>query len=245
MKTDVFTSLGISEKAAKIYMAGVALGTTSVQDIARKTTIKRPTVYLHIDELIKQGLFETVSLNNKQYYRAVDPEILEERLKKNLSELQLSMPELLASRANTMGKPQVTMLEGLEGVRRVYFEMKKANSWRVISNLTSVYTPLHEIYLEMTEMVKENGIGVREIIADTKEAKRYSRFIARMCGPTYTARIATVEGLANDTIVYGNVVALFRLHELNLFVVRVEDKTIADSMRALFDMAWKSSKPFR
>ena len=226
-------------------MAGVALGTTSVQDIARKTNIKRPTVYLHIDELIKQGLFESMSLNNKQYYRAADPEVLEERLKKNLSELQLSMPELLASRANTMGKPQVTMLEGLEGVRRVYLGMKKANSWRVISNLTSVYTPLHEIYLEMTEMVKENGIGVREIIADTKEAKRYSRFIARMCGPTYTTRIASVEGLANDTIVYGNVIASFRLHELNLFVVRIEDKTIADSMRALFDMAWKSAKPFR
>jgi len=127
----------------------------------------------------------------------------------------------------------------------VYLGMKKANSWRVISNLTSVYTPLHEIYLEMTEMVKENGIGVREIIADTKEAKRYSRFIARMCGPTYTTRIASVEGLANDTIVYGNVIASFRLHELNLFVVRIEDKTIADSMRALFDMAWKSAKPFR
>ena len=91
-------------------MAGVALGTTSVQDIARKTNIKRPTVYLHIDELIKQGLFESMSLNNKQYYRAADPEVLEERLKKNLSELQLSMPELLASRANTMGKPQITML---------------------------------------------------------------------------------------------------------------------------------------
>ena len=85
----------------------------------------------------------------------------------------------------------------------------------------------------------------REIIADTREAKRYARFIARMCGPTYLARLATVEGLANDTIVYGNVVALFRLHKHNLFVVRIEDKTIAESMRSLFDMTWKSAKPFR
>jgi len=237
--------MGISEKSANTYLAGLALGTTSVQEIARKTGLKRPTVYLHIDELIQQGLFEIVPLNNKQYYRAVDPEVLEQRLKKNLSDLQSSMPELLASRANTMGKPQVTMLEGLEGVGRVYEEMKKANSWRVWSNLTSVYTPLHEIYLGLTEAVKENGIGVREIIADTKDAKRYSRFIARMCGPTYAAHVATVDGLANDTIVYGNVVALFRLHELNLFVVRIQDKTIADSMRALFDMAWKSARPFR
>ena len=75
MKTDSLTSVGISEKAAKIYLAGLALGTTSVQELARKTGLKRPTVYLHIDELLKQGLFETVSLNNKRYYRAAEPEM--------------------------------------------------------------------------------------------------------------------------------------------------------------------------
>ena len=246
VKHELLTSLGISEKAAKIYLAGLTLGTTSVQDIARKTGLKRPTVYVHIDELIKQGLFETVSLNNKQYYRAEDPHILEARLKKSLSQFQSAIPELLESQANTLGRPQVVVYDGEKGIRRVYKEIENANSLRVWSNMTTaVYTPLHEINLELTEAVKENGVGVKEIIADTKEAKRYSRFIARMCGPTYSARTSIIEGLANDSIIYGNVVALFRLHELNLFVVRIEDKTIADSMRALFDMAWKTAKPFK
>jgi sugar-specific transcriptional regulator TrmB len=245
MEKELMASLGMNEKTAKIYLAGLALGTTTVQDLARKTGLKRPTVYLHLDELIKSGMFEVVPLNNKQYYRAAGPEIIESRMQKNLSTLRSKLPELVSMRADTMGKPQAVVLEGEEGVRRVYAEARKANSCCIWSNMTDLYTPLHEIYLEMFEEVKEKGIGMREIIADTKEAKRYSRFTARMCGPTYSARVATVAGLANDSFIYGNTVALFRLHELNLFVVRIEDKTIADSMRSMFEMAWKTARPFR
>ena len=66
-----------------------------------------------------------------------------------------------------------------------------------------------------------------------------------MIGPTYSARTATQEGLHDDAVVYDNVVALFRLQGLNVFVVRIEDPAIADSMRAMFDMAWKTARPFR
>ncbi len=97
----------------------------------------------------------------------------------------------------------------------------------------------------MCEAVREHGIGAREIIADTKESRRYSKVIAKVSGPTYSARTATVEGIENDTIIYGNVVALFRLSGLNMFVVRIEDATIAETMRAVFEMAWKTAKPLK
>lgn len=245
MDATLLHGLGVGEKAAKIYMAGLALGTTSVQELARKSGLKRPTVYLHVDELIKQGLFELVPINKKWYYRATEPQILEDRLKKNLIMWQKELPKLMALRANTMGRPQVQIFEGEEGIKQVYEELKRARTWRVWSNINPELNSLHNTYMEMCEAVKENGIGVREIIADRKETKRYSRLIMKLAGSTYTARTATVEGLANDTIVYDNVAALFRLHGLNMFVVRIEDPTIADSMRAMFEMAWKTARPFR
>ncbi|OGG52855.1 hypothetical protein A3C20_00440 [Candidatus Kaiserbacteria bacterium RIFCSPHIGHO2_02_FULL_55_25] len=236
---------GTSEKAAKIYLAALSLGTTSVQELAQKTSIKRPTVYLHVDELIAQGLFEKISINKKHFYRAADPRVLEERLKNGLSAIQKVMPEFEALKARTPGKPQIVVYEGVEGIRNIYREVKKSNSFRVWSNVGEYYAPFHDVYMEVAESVKQNGIGVREIIADTKESRRYSRLVAKMCGPTYVARTATVEGFSNDAIIFGNIVALFRLSEHNMFVVRIEDKTIADSMKALFDMAWKSAKAFR
>ena len=245
MKADALRPLGISEKAAKIYLVALSLGTTSVQDIAQKTGLKRPTVYLHIDELIRQGLFQKISLNKKHYYRAADPHVLEGRMKKGLDALQSAMPEFVALQSRTPGKPHVVVYEGEEGMREVYREMKSANSLRVWSNMGPMLGSFHDTYMELAEAIRENGIGTKEIIADTKEARRYSRLVARVCGPVYSARTATAEGLANDSFIYGNVVALFRLSEHNMFVVRIEDKTIADSMKALFDMAWKSAKAFR
>ncbi|MBI5456476.1 hypothetical protein HY969_01925 [Candidatus Kaiserbacteria bacterium] len=245
MDTKSLESVGLTEKAAKIYLAGLTLGTTTVQEIARKTGLKRPTVYLHLDELVRRNFFEKVSLNKKEYYRAADPRVLETQIKQRLSELQTIMPKLASLQANTLGRPQVQMFEGEEGIRRVYEEVKNSNNWRIWSNLSEIYTLFSDTYADISESVRRNGIGVREIIADTKESRRYSRLLSQVCGPTYTSRIATVAGLENDTFIYGNCVAIFRLHEFNMFVVRIEDKTIADSMKALFDMAWKSAKPFK
>jgi sugar-specific transcriptional regulator TrmB len=246
MNTKALASLGIEEKSAKVYLAGLALGTTSVQDLARKSGLKRPTVYLHLDELVKQGLFEHISINNKKYYRAVDPTVLEDKLKKNLTALQSEMSQLMALRADTLGKPQVQVFEHEEGLQQVYGEMKKARSLRVWSNIGAQEAgAFHNTYMDLAEGFKKNGINVHEIIADNKEAKRYSRLVAKVAGPSYTARTATVEGLENDTIIYDNVVAIFRLHGLNMFVVRIEDPTIADTMRAVFEMAWKTARPFK
>lgn len=244
METRDLTFLGLSEKAGRIYQAGLLLGTTSVQDLARKSELKRPTVYLYLDELVKQGLFEIVPLDKKVYYRASNPEVLEERLKKQLLHLQTELPRLTALRSDTMGKPQIRIIEGKEGVSGVYDEMKKANSLRFWSNIGATSGLFHNEFMELAEALGARSVNNREIIADTKESKRYSKLISKVIGPTYSARIATVEGIENDTGIFGDVVVLFRLHELNLFVVRIEDKTIASTMRAIFDMSWKTARPF-
>lgn len=245
MKTAALTAMGIPEKAAKIYLAALSLGTTSVQSIAHKTGLKRPTVYLHIDELLQRGLFEKVSVNKKQYYRATDPHVLEDRLKANLSAIQSAIPEFLALQSMTAGRPRVAVYEGKEGIATVYRELKDATMVRIWSNIDAKEVLFHDVNMDVAETVREKKITVREIITDTRGARRYARLVAKVAGPTYTMRTGPAEGFANDSIIYDNVVTLFRLSENNLFVIRIEDKTIADSMKALFDMAWKSAKAFR
>ncbi len=245
MNTKHLAGLGISEKVARVYLAGLSLGTTSIQELARASGLKRPTVYLYVDELVEKGLFEIIPINKKRYYAAVDPHVVEERLKKSLSDFQTELPKLSAMRSDMLGKPQVRVFEGVDGVRSVYEEIERAHSVRFWSNLNEVRPPFHDEYAEICEAIRESGATAREIIADNKTARRYSRFTAKIAGPTYQARTATIEGLENDAVIFGIVVVLFRLQGLNIFAVRIEDKTIADSMKALFDMAWKTARPFK
>jgi sugar-specific transcriptional regulator TrmB len=245
MDTRVLTAAGLDHKSAKVYLAALGLGVTNVQDIALKSGLKRPTVYLHIDELIKRGLFEKITVNKKRYYRAVDPRVIESQLKRSLDTLQKALPEFDALLSKTPGMPRVAVYESEEGIRAMYREMKNANSFRVWSDVGPSYPRFHDAYMELAEIANKNSINTREIIADTKEARRYARLIAKVAGPSYSARTATADGLANDAFVYGDTVLLFRLSEHNMFVVRIEDKQIANSMKALFDMAWKSGKALR
>lgn len=241
----VLAPLGLDEKASRLYLAGLELGTTTIQELARVSRLKRPTVYLHIDALIKEGLFEIVSSGSKRLYRATEPSVVEERLKQNLQSFQADIPKLLEFQAQTLGKPQVQVFTGIENVRQLYREACMANSTRAWSNVGGVYAEFHDVYMEIAEAAKAKGAGFKEIVADTKESRRYARFISKLVGPTYIVRIATVEGFENDTLIYGNVVAIFRIQGHNVFAVRIEDPGIANTMRAVHEMSWKTAKSLR
>lgn len=245
MDSALLTSLGINEKAATVYLAALPLGTASVAQIAQKTGLKRPTVYLYIDELLQRGLMEKTAVGKRRYFRASDPEELLARIRKNMAELETALPKLAALRGEATGKPQVTILEGKAGIERIYEEVIQSASFCAWSNLVTVEKLFPHASLEIAEKIKERGITAREIIADTKEARRIARSFLRIAGATYRVRVAGGELIHNDNLLYGNVCALFRLHEFNLFVVRIEDQTIADTTRVLFDLAWRAAHSIR
>ncbi len=242
MNSAILSSFGINEKAARIYLTALALGSASVALIAQKSGLKRPTVYLYIDELLERGFLEKAAVGKRQYYRAADPETLIARMRKNMAELETALPKLAALRTTSSGKPQITILEGKAGIERIYEEVVQAQSFCAWSNLVAVEKLFPHASLNIAEKIKERGITVREIIADTKEARRIARSFSRIGGATYRVRVADGELLHNDNMLYGNVCAMFRLHEFNLFVVRIEDQTIADTMRVLFNLAWRTAK---
>jgi sugar-specific transcriptional regulator TrmB len=52
--------LGLKEKEAGVYLAALELGFTSVQNIAKKAEISRPTAYEIIKSLIRRGLIKEI-----------------------------------------------------------------------------------------------------------------------------------------------------------------------------------------
>jgi len=65
--------LGLKEKEVKVYLAGLELGPNSVQHIAEKTGISRPTVYEVIKSLKKKKLFSETKEGKKRYFTAQSP----------------------------------------------------------------------------------------------------------------------------------------------------------------------------
>jgi sugar-specific transcriptional regulator TrmB len=244
MNTSAFRHLGLSEKSTQVYVALLALGTAAIKDIALKAGLKRPTVYLHIAELIEQGLVEKYPAGKKEYFKATDPTQLEKRAEENLAAVKQLMPQLTSLQHQIAGRPQVSVLEGRRGLEQVYAGLFEANFIRFWSDLQAVETSFKDYFYKITEVTAEKQIKTHEIIANTPEAKKSSRRYAAAAGTSYAARLATKNGIYNDSVIYGETLALFRLHANNLFVVVIKDPTIVSTMKVLFDMAWESAEPF-
>lgn len=244
MDSTALTGLGVSPNAAKIYLAALALGTASVQELAKSGELKRPTAYGYIEELLADGLLERVPLGKREFYRATNPHVLQTRAEHRLEVIKKALPELDFLHTATEGRPGISVLEGEQGLRQVYEEMQRANSICFWSNLETFERRFHDVFQELSEAIQRQQIRTREILSNTPGAKKSAKRYAVTAGKSYSARLATVDGIQNDNAIYGNVVALFRLHENNLFVVRIEDATIAQTTKALFDMAWKNADPF-
>ncbi len=236
--------LGIKEKAAQVYTATLKLGTTSVKEIATKSGLKRPMVYVYLEELVRDGFVQKVPIGKKEYYQAVSPKFLETRLEQNLLSLKEEMPALELLHEQGQGKPSVTIFEGEKGLTQVYEDIKNTKELMFWSDLFAVEKLFPDAFRKINQTTIENKIYTREIIADTADARASARRWSVTAGELYDSRLASGP-IFNDSVIYDNVVAFFRLEQHNLFVVRIEDPTIAVTMKTLFEMAWQTAKPFK
>ena len=65
--------LGLKEKEVRIYLAGLELGPNTVQNIAQKAGVTRPTCYEIIQSLEERGLFSQEQRGKKRYFAAQSP----------------------------------------------------------------------------------------------------------------------------------------------------------------------------
>jgi len=87
--------LGLTEKEARVYLAALELGYTSIQKIAQKAQISRPTAYEIIKSLENKELITQSKEKGKRYFTAQSPDHLLGILKRQKKELEEKEREFL------------------------------------------------------------------------------------------------------------------------------------------------------
>lgn len=115
--------IGLNDKEAVVYLAMLSVEHASVLDLANKTKIKRPTVYVVLESLSKKGLVSETTIGKKTHYQAEPPERLEtfvERRKIALEESQKTLkdiiPQIKSIARDTGERPVVKYFEGRDGI---------------------------------------------------------------------------------------------------------------------------------
>ncbi|MEF3692293.1 MAG: helix-turn-helix domain-containing protein, partial [Candidatus Moraniibacteriota bacterium] len=111
---ETLIQIGMNSKQAKIYLACLEIGEATIIDIARKTDIKRTTVYENIEQMEKSGFIKTTFQGKRRKFFAIGPEKLKDLLKKREDILEQAMPQLLAMTNTSSIKPKIWTYQGKE-----------------------------------------------------------------------------------------------------------------------------------
>lgn len=244
LNVSILESTGLSSTAARLYLAALARGTASVQQLAQQAKIKRPTAYNYLQELIHAGWLEKVPVGKKEYYRATNPTSLVEHTRKNVTALEQSLPELVSVYNQHSTQPAVSIFEGNRAIEQLHRGIAQANTIRFWSDLSQFERLFPDAADQLSSEIAKNQITTKEIIVNTSAAKRSAKRYAAVAGKYYSCRLATKGNIFNNSVVYNHTVLLFRLQEHNLAVVRIDDAAIAETFKTMFDLAWQSAEKF-
>ncbi len=237
---EVLEKLGLNEKQASVYVALLELGTASVYGIAQKAGIKRPTTYLVLDELKQKGLVNVIPRNKKILYAAESPEQLSFDLKKKQDLLSHSLPQLLASFNKRKDKPQVQLYEGKEGVRQVYEKIFNSGGVSLFGTTQEVAKMFPEGLASFLKNISEKRIQVKELIIHSPQDDEYRQAAQKM--PNHQFRFVPI-GLTfpTDSALFGDSVVFFSFQP-ELFAVMITSREVSQSLKTLFELAWRSAE---
>lgn len=237
--------LGLPEKEARVYLAALELGSSTVQNISRKSGVNRATAYLYVESLIKRGLMSSVIRGKKRYFNAESPdqlvrllEIEKKEIDSKKEEFEKRLPELQAIFNLAEEKPKVRFFEGVEGIRTIQKdildtkEIKEIDEFVSLDDAYEVFPPNDYDHRHDMEKKLENS-SIRVIYTSSKgpillskrENEKY-KFVPKEKMPFHT-----------EIAIYNDKVA-FISYKSKLLGVIIENKEIFDSMRAIFNLAW-------
>lgn len=236
--------LGLSENEAKVYMAMLELGPSVVIEIARKAGTNRPTTYVQIDSLNKKGLISTQAKGKKQLFIAESPDKLEllidselRKVEEKKRELDNFLPDLL-NLFNTSGqRPHVKFFEGREGVLALQKEFLKTDDTPIcgitsLDNIFEVFPEFENTYVKkrIQKRIPSKTIYTSRKGPILKESDESSLRESKYIEPDKLP-------LGVDITILKDKVAIVALKG-KISGTLIEDKEVADSFRAIFELVW-------
>lgn len=233
-------ALGLTQKEARIYVALLALGEATAYEIANKSGVKRPTVYVALEELRKKGLVLKIPHAKKQVFIAKDPREFVAEEKKKITDAEQMMPKLLALRRGEQ-KPTILYFEGREGFVEALRVSERYMQGREVVGFYA-YTPeITESFARTVhthiERLAMSGTKLRGITPEHSSTHKTADPLIDAFG--FDIRFVPMEQYASKVSIEATDGMVRILSAGEGQSVLIESKEIADGLRQAFELAWR------
>jgi len=246
-----FAEIGLTDTEGRIFGSLIENGPATGSAMAMRLGINKSVAYFVLEQLLQKELVFCIVINKKKQYHAIDSKLLKSKVgeRKELFMKNLgSINAILEITQKKKNKATFSIFEGFDGMKIAF----------------------DDIILTMKDMPKEEYI-VFAVDVPEKIFPRFRRFIRKFhlsrssqnitCKLLIASRLRSTLGIDRKGEAHTSVRFVSSEHSMpvaaNVYCNKVllavwttppvafiiEDKDVADSFRALFNLLWKTGKP--
>ena len=245
---DYLIRFGLPDKEARVYLALLELGPSSVSQVAKRAKVARTNTYHLLNSLLAQGLVNSHEKTSKVIFSAEGPDRILQVLKNKADQAALLckeaeklMPEFRSITNTKDGKLNVRFYEGVEGIISVYEDTLTAKTeilgYASVENQHSFFPGYFPAYY--TRRTKK-GISVRCFLADSEESRRIQSLDKAQLRTTYL--IPQKFAISPEINIYDDKVVIMSLKEK--FGAIIESKEAADAFKKMFNLAFERAEQY-
>ena len=120
---NILEQFGLTEKQAKVYLATLELGSGTVNQIADKSNVARPTCYDVLESLKSKGIASTFIKTKTRYFSVEEPDKIVKLAENRAENLKSALPELEAIYGMARNRPKVRFYQGKDGMKQILQEI--------------------------------------------------------------------------------------------------------------------------
>ena len=166
---------GLSAEEAKVYMAGLSLGPTTILKLAKTSEVQRTAVYRVVESLRQHGLMKIELKGLKKLYAAESPHNLKRVLEEKMSQMNDILPGLLSVFKKQGKDTLIKYHEGIESVKTVYESILRENRsgepYYVISSHQEWYELDQKWFESFSERRNREHFDFRFFLLDSEPAR--------------------------------------------------------------------------
>lgn len=247
----ILKQLGLNDIEKEVYLTTFEYGPAPASIIAKSAGLNRVTVYEALKRLSKMGYIKIRAKKdvNVKNFEAEDINVIKEKLIDKLQEVKNSLDKIEQIKPvfesiyhKKAEKPEVYFFEGKYGIKNVLNDTIKQKPKESIAFASADYLDIGfdkkflNDYWHKRVALK---IPARGIMPDTKKARAWFTTEKNQKELRKIKFIpAKYYDFKNEIEIYGNNIAIISMEKNNEHGVIVRSKSIAESLRSLFDFIW-------
>lgn len=240
--------IGLSGKEARVYLAALESGESTVQKISLKANVNRTTTYIILESLMKKGLCSTFYKDKRTFFIAESPEGLDRIFKIQKNEivskqnaLDKIIPQLKAIYNRQEDKPIVRFFEGREGILSMSVSLMGGK--KKVEPIRMIY-PVDELEKIFSTHEREEAKKARlEENIKTKVLYTFRRGVKPSTKTGERIKIDEIKfPVGADIALFNGKIRMASLGGKKLTGVIIQDEAIYQTLVSLFELAWEAAK---